>query len=106
MTRADALAEYSYLREYWRRDCGHTAPCGCEGVAECCTKCPLVMCRYEHDEGLRGVLNMARDAEVVRYREMGVSPLALAIWYGVSKRTIYRIMHDLHLSSSVGEQAD
>lgn len=78
--RADALPEYTHYRDD-----------GCE-VHPHCLSCPLPRCRYEEPGGLRALLNERRDREIVDLRLRGVSVEELADRFGVSRRTIFRVL--------------
>ena len=66
---------------------------GCE-VAPSCLRCPLPMCRYDHPGGLRGVLNVARDAEIVRRRDGGESAMVINEAMDVGRRTVFRVLQN------------
>ncbi len=62
---------------------------GCE-LFPSCLSCPLPVCRY--DEPRRRWAKEARDREISRLYYQGKSAAELAKSFGVSKRTIYRII--------------
>lgn len=64
---------------------------GCE-VAPTCLACPLPMCRYEVKGGLRAIMNLGRNAEIVERRKSGEKPDELAGDFGVSRRTVFRVL--------------
>jgi hypothetical protein len=75
-------------------DCGHTAGCGCE-AAGCCLDCPLPACKYEmYEQGAPIPKNQARDPEIVRLREEGMGPDEIAERFGISKRTVVRVVSE------------
>jgi hypothetical protein len=78
--RADALPEFTRYRDD-----------GCD-VNPSCLTCPLPRCRYEEPGGLRALLNEARDLEIVALRARGVSVAELAGRFGVSRRTVFRVL--------------
>ncbi len=78
--RADALPEYTQYRDD-----------GCE-VHPHCLSCPLPRCRYEEPGGLRALLNERRDREIVEQRLRGASVEELADRFGVSRRTVFRVL--------------
>lgn len=78
--RADALPEYTHYRDD-----------GCE-VHPHCLSCPLPRCRYEEPGGLRALLNERRDREMVELRLRGASVEELADRFGVSRRTVFRVL--------------
>ena len=64
---------------------------GCEIHPECLT-CPLPRCRYDEPGGLNGMLDRMRDREVVRLRTKGAAVEEIAEVFGVSRRTVFRIL--------------
>jgi hypothetical protein len=64
---------------------------GCE-VSESCFDCPLPRCRYEEPGGLRAVLNETRDRQILLLRSKGLGVDDLAGRFGVSRRTVFRII--------------
>ena len=87
--RADALPEYTRYRDD-----------GCD-VHPTCLSCPLPRCRYEEPGGLRALLNAYRDQQIVRLRLRGVPVDELAIRFGVSRRTVFRVLE----SRGVGQRS-
>lgn len=78
--RNDSLPEFTRYRDD-----------GCE-VSESCLTCPLPRCRYEEPGGLRAILNESRDRKIIELRARGVSVDALASRFGVSRRTVFRVL--------------
>ena len=75
--------------------CGHPGPCGCQGVGECCFKCPLPRCRYDGvGNGVITIRNEPRNAEIVRLRAAGVPVEDLVLDFQLGKRTIFRILQE------------
>ncbi len=65
---------------------------GCE-LSATCLRCPLPRCRYDEPGGRRRLLNSKRDREIQGLRrECGVAIRELAARYGVSARTVHRIL--------------
>jgi hypothetical protein len=64
---------------------------GCD-ISATCLDCPLPRCRYEEPGGLRGVLNHHRDEKMLQMRLTGMSVEDLAVQFGVSRRTVFRII--------------
>jgi len=64
---------------------------GCNIHPECLT-CPLERCRYEEPGGLRAVLNAGRDRQIAFLRSKGVAAEKIAGRFGVSRRTVFRIV--------------
>lgn len=63
---------------------------GCAGVSNSCFTCPLPMCRYEHPDGLRGILVEARNAKLLQKFDQGVPVLELVATFDLSERAVYR----------------
>jgi hypothetical protein len=81
LIREDALPEHIQYRDE-----------GCE-LSPSCLNCPLPYCRYDHPGGLRHIRNRGRDSEIVRLRYRERLPInALARRFGVSRRTVFRIL--------------
>jgi AraC-like DNA-binding protein len=81
MVRADALPEHAEYRDE-----------GCE-LSPSCLACPLVRCRYDVPGGARALLNRERDREIRAMREReGLSAEAIAERFGVSRRTVFRVL--------------
>ena len=58
-----------------------------------CLKCPLPRCRHDEQPGGRRATTRLRDRELLRQREApGRSVAELARSFGVSKRTVQRII--------------
>ena len=58
-----------------------------------CLQCPLPRCRYDEQEGGRRPATRLRDGELLRQRRLaGKSVAELARSFGVSTRTVQRIM--------------
>lgn len=78
--RADALPEHTRYRDD-----------GCQ-VSPSCLTCPLSRCRYEEPGGLRALLNQYRDRQIVRLRTEGMGVEDLALRFGISRRTVFRVL--------------
>ncbi len=78
--RADALPEHTRYRDD-----------GCDIHPHCLT-CPLPRCRYDAPGGLRALLNARRDRQIVAMRLQGVPVDDLAWRFGVSRRTVFRVL--------------
>ena len=78
--RSDALPEFTRYRDS-----------GCD-VSPSCLTCPLPRCRYEEPGGLRALLNKTRDKQIVDQRANGVPVAELATRFGVSRRTVFRVL--------------
>jgi transposase-like protein len=78
--RADALPEHL---EY------HDGGCS---VSPTCLRCPLERCRYDEPGGVRTLLQRPRDEAVLRFRDEGLGINALAKQFGISRRSVFRIL--------------
>jgi hypothetical protein len=76
----DTLPEYTRYRDD-----------GCD-ISDHCLDCPLPRCRYEEPGGLRALLNESRDREIIQLRLKGVAVEELADRFGISRRTIFRVI--------------
>ena len=64
---------------------------GCD-ISESCFECPLPRCRYEEKGGLRALLNEYRDNQIIQLRLAGMAVEELADHFGVSRRTVFRVI--------------
>ena len=78
--RADALPEFTRYRDD-----------GCDIHPNCLT-CPLARCRYDEPGGLRALVNAHRDREIVEMRLSGAGVGELAGRFGLSRRSVFRIL--------------
>jgi hypothetical protein len=78
--RHDSLPEFTRYRDD-----------GCD-ISASCLSCPLPRCRYEEPGGLRSLLNEQRDRQIIQLRLKGVPVDALADHFGVSRRTVFRVI--------------
>jgi len=78
--RADALPEFTRYRDD-----------GCDIHPNCLT-CPLPRCRYDEPGGLRALVNAHRDREIVEMRLRGAGVGELAGRFGLSRRSVFRIL--------------
>ena len=79
--RADTLPENVIYRDD-----------GCE-VSPSCLTCPLVVCKFDDPGWLRRIGRLSRDMRVVDVRRReGLSVSELAARFGLSSRTIHRII--------------
>jgi len=78
--RSDALPEHLAYRD-----------AGCE-LAPRCLRCPLERCRYDEPGGARRMLQRSRDEALRQRREEGVAINALAAEFGVSRRSVFRML--------------
>lgn len=82
---ADPLPDYS---EYCDQGCD---------LFPSCLKCPLPRCRHDEQAGGRRPTKQLRDQELLRQqRSAGKSVAELARGFGVSKRTVQRIIRRSH----------
>ena len=92
---ADPLPDYF---EYCDRGCD---------LFPACLKCPLPRCRYDEQAGGRRAATRLRDKELLRQRRLaGKSIAELAESFGVSKRTVQRIIRSSTLSSTPRGNSD
>jgi hypothetical protein len=79
--RRDALPEHTRYMDS-----------GCD-IHPACLTCPLVRCRYEEPGGFRGIAGRERDASILRARrEDGMTIQAIARRFGLSRRTVFRVL--------------
>ena len=78
--RIDALPEHLEYRDT-----------GCD-LAPSCLRCPLARCRYDEPGGARKLLQGSRDEAVRHRRGEGVAIDALAGEFGISRRSVFRIL--------------
>ena len=84
-SRIDALPEYT---DY--------ADTGCD-LYSSCLRCPLPKCRYEDPGGAAAMLRTGRDASIVRLADQtGMTVDRLAEMFGLSRRTIFRVLRAHH----------
>ena len=69
---------------------------GCD-ISESCLTCPLPRCRYEEPGGLRALLNETRDRQIIQLRLKGVPVEELAGRFGISRRTVFRVIGSARL---------
>ena len=80
-TELDLRPEYCHYRDE-----------GCE-LAESCLNCPLPKCIYDQPRGRQRWLKSLRDREIVRLANSeGKGIKELALRFGVSQRTVQRIL--------------
>ncbi len=73
---------------------------GCD-LFPSCLECPLPCCRYDEQSGGRRAATRLRDRELLRQRGLaGKSVAELARSFGVSRRTVQRIIRASTLSST------
>lgn len=79
--RCDALPEYTDYADH-----------GCD-LYPSCLNCPLPRCRYEEAGGAPAILRTGRDANILRLaRRDGLGVDRLAEMFGLSRRTIFRVL--------------
>lgn len=67
---------------------------GCE-LSASCLRCPLARCKHDERGGARKLSMAARDREIALLRRRYGAPLhMLAQTYGLSRRTIFRILRE------------
>lgn len=79
--RSDTLPEHSTYRDD-----------GCE-VCRSCLECPLPMCKYDDPGWFQRESRRARDEAILcARRQEGLSVLVVAARFGVSTRTVHRVL--------------
>jgi hypothetical protein len=66
------------------------ADLGCD-LAPSCLRCPFIQCRFDEPGGLRGAMRRQRDADLRAAKAQGANVVELAVRFGVSFRSVYRI---------------
>lgn len=90
-TRIDALPEYMDYRDT-----------GCD-LYPSCLRCPLPRCRYEDPGGAAAMLRGGRDASIARlHTQDGMSVDRLAEMFGLSRRTIFRVLRAANHERRIG----
>jgi hypothetical protein len=64
---------------------------GCDIHPRCLT-CPLPRCRYDEPGGARAMVNAFRDQRIAALRREGAPVDEIAERYGLSRRTVFRIL--------------
>jgi hypothetical protein len=77
---------------------------GCTVHPHCLT-CPLDRCRFDDPRGLRAILNEPRDTAIYELRQKGVQAPELSRRFGLSRRTIFRILENMAAQRKEREQA-
>lgn len=81
--RSDALPEHT-----------NYADSGCD-LYPSCLRCPLPRCRYEDPGGVPAMLRVGRNASITRLAlERGVAVDEIARMFGLSRRTVFRVLAD------------
>ena len=92
---ADAVAPLPLVRRDMLPENVAYADSGCDLFASC-LQCPLARCRFDAPPGgLRRLLTDQRDREVALIRRRHRAPInALASTYGLTRRSIFRILSE------------
>lgn len=73
---------------------------GCD-LYPSCLRCPLPRCRYDEPGGAQNMLRGGRDAAILRLSgNDGVSVERLAEMFGLSRRTIFRVLRSGRLEAA------
>ena len=64
---------------------------GCEGISSCCLACPLIRCRFDDPDGIRGVRNAERYPQVQAYKYSGLPVDDIAVVFDLSPSSVRRI---------------
>jgi hypothetical protein len=92
--RVDALPEHTDYRDT-----------GCD-LSDSCLRCPLARCKYDAPGGSRRLAVGPRDRDIVILRtRYGVSARVIARHYGLSVRSIFRILRRDASGACAGEPA-
>jgi hypothetical protein len=92
--RIDALPEYT---DYADRGCD---------LFPSCLNCPLPRCRYEERGGAGALMRSGRDASIVAMADdRGMSVDALARMFGLSRRTIFRVLRSRACGNGPGRRS-
>lgn len=76
------------------------ADSGCD-LYPSCLRCPLPKCRYDEPGGAPAMLRDGRDAAILRVASQdGVTVERLAEMFGLSRRTIFRVLRSGRESAS------
>ena len=76
---------------------------GCS-VSPSCLRCPLPWCKYDDPAAYHRELRLSRDREVMQVkREQGKSVPQLAQHFGLSERTIHRILERARVVTLEGD---
>ena len=57
-----------------------------------CLSCPFARCVFEEPGGPKRAVNAVRDGEIRRRHAAGETPQAIAAHFGVTRRTVYRVL--------------
>lgn len=74
--------------------CGHSRPCGCKGVSECCLDCHLPVCRDEFSHGMATIRAERTRMLILDLRQRRASVRTIANTLRVSKRTVFRVLEE------------
>ena len=99
MFSRSALLERPFVRRFGGAPRGNALPehtnyadTGCD-LYPSCLQCPLPRCRYEEPGGAAAILRQGRDESILRLaRNSGLGVDELARSFGVSRRTIFRVL--------------
>jgi hypothetical protein len=83
LVRRDTLPDHADYRDT-----------GCD-LAPSCLRCPFVRCKYDNPNGARKLASAARDREIALLRRRHRAPIdMLAGTYGISRRTVFRVLKE------------
>ena len=92
--RTDALPENVVYRDT-----------GCD-LYPSCLRCPLPQCRYDDPGGAANMLRNGRDATIMRLADRDGLPIdRLAEMFGLSRRTIFRVLRSGREEAARGRMA-
>ena len=79
------------------------ADTGCD-ICHRCLTCPLPRCRYDEPGGVRRLLNRVRDRRIAELKQEQALPVDdLARRYGLSRRSVFRILHRAAQTAAAGD---
>ena len=67
---------------------------GCPGGCDLSLECPLPVCVYDDPGGRKRARRAVRDRQIVHRREQGELIEEIAAAFGVSKRTVHRVLYE------------
>ncbi len=104
---ADAVAPLPLVRRDMLPENVAYADIGCDLFASC-LHCPLARCRFDAPPGgLRRLLTAARDREIALIRRRHRAPInALASTYGLTRRSIFRILSEQRVGEAGSEKRE
>jgi DNA invertase Pin-like site-specific DNA recombinase len=75
--------------------CKHYAGCGCH-YFPCCFECSLPECIYDVAGKVQSPENIVRNIDIIGMKEGGQSAKSISREFGISSRTVYRIIGNVN----------